>query len=211
MARFGAEKGIAGTERQAVGLTHDGADHQPHVEVEVLHQPADDLDLLKILLSEVGDLRLHEVEQFQDNRGDTAEMAGPIAAFKGLGELARLDKGVEPRGIDILRFGSKDHVHVKVVEGRGVLLEISGVMGKILARAELYRIDKDGNHHGVALLLGPADKALVTLMQSAHRRYQSQRPAAGAQFAQVALQFRNRGDQPGVHIKTVARWPVASG
>ena len=77
LARFGAEKGIAGTQRQAVGLTHDGADHQPHVEVEVLHQPADDLDLLKILLSEVGDVGLHEVEQFQDNRGDAAEMAGP--------------------------------------------------------------------------------------------------------------------------------------
>ena len=102
LTRFRAEQGIAGTERQAVGLTHDGADHQPHVEVEVLHQPADDLDLLKILLSEVGDFRLHQVEQFQDNRGDTAEMAGPIAAFEGLGELARLDKGVKPRGVDIL-------------------------------------------------------------------------------------------------------------
>ena len=102
MARFRAEEGIAGTQRQAVGLTHDGADHQPHVEVEVLHQPADHLDLLKILLPKVGNVRLHQVEQFQDNSGDAAEMAGPRAALQGLGELARLDKGVESRRVDIL-------------------------------------------------------------------------------------------------------------
>ena len=107
LARFAAEQGIAGAQRQTVGLTHDGADHQPHVEVEVFHQPADDLDLLKIFLPKVGEVGLHQVEQFQDNGGDAAEMAGPRGAFEGRGELARLDKGVESRRVDILLGGEQ--------------------------------------------------------------------------------------------------------
>ena len=209
-ARFAAEEGIAGTQRQTVGVAHDGADHQPHVEVEVFHQTADDLDLLKILLPKVGEVGLHQIEQFQHNGGDAAEMAGPRGAFEGRGELARLDKGVESRRVDVLLTRSKNPIDVESAEGLGVFLEVARIAGKILARIELCGINKDGNQHGVTLLLGPANKTLVAFVQGSHRRHQGQRPAARAQFAHVALQFRNRGYQPRVHRRDSGEWTVVS-
>ena len=105
---------------------------------------------------------------------DAAEMAGPRDAFEGHGELARLDEGVESRRIDILLARSKNPIHVESAEGLGILLEVARVTGKILAGVELRGINKDGNQHGVTLLLGPANETLVAFVQCSHRRHQRQ-------------------------------------
>ena len=167
------EQGIAGTQRQAVRLPHDGADHEPQAEVKVFHQASDNLDLLKILLSKVSDIGLYKVEQLQNNGGDPAEMAGPGTAFKIAGEFARFDKGVKSRPVYLLLSGSKSRLHVQVAEYADVLLKVARVLGEIIRRAKLGGINKDGYQNGIALLLGTANQGLMAGVQCSHRRHQS--------------------------------------
>ena len=60
-------------------------------------------------------------------------MAGPRSAFEGRGELARLDKGVESRRVDIFLARSKNPIDVESAEGLGIFLEVARLTRKILA------------------------------------------------------------------------------
>ena len=53
-----------------------GSDAQLELEVEVADHPADDLDLLRVLLAEVGASRADDVEELQADGRDGAEVAG---------------------------------------------------------------------------------------------------------------------------------------
>ena len=53
-------------------------------EFQFLDQPGNDLELLKILLSEIGDVGLYYIEQFGDYQGYSAEVPGPGFPFQHL-------------------------------------------------------------------------------------------------------------------------------
>src|ERR1017187_3821042 len=107
-------------------------------------------------------------------------MAWPRATFKDRGEFARLHKSVKCRRVNILVVRGKNTVDVKTMKDISILLQVARVTGKILAGTKLRGIDEEGHYHGVALLFGAANKALVPGVQCPHRRNQSQRPAARA-------------------------------
>src|SRR5664279_6437737 len=112
-------------------------------------------------------------------------MAGPGAALKIAGAFARFDEGVKSSRVYLVLSGSKSRIDVQVAQYADVLLKVARVLGEIIRRAKLSGINKDGCHNGIALLLGTANQALMTGVQCAHRRHQSQRPATSSRFAQV--------------------------
>src|SRR5262249_25960324 len=75
---------VARAEGQAVGLANDRA----YLDLDGYIQIADHLlqntGLLGILLAEVGDVRLHDVEQLEHHRGDAAEVSRPGCTAKDI-------------------------------------------------------------------------------------------------------------------------------
>ena len=67
---------VAGGEGEAVRVAHGGTDLDPHGDVEVTHQPADDERLLGVLLPEVGDVGGGHVEQLGHHGRDAGEVLG---------------------------------------------------------------------------------------------------------------------------------------
>ena len=59
------------------------------VEVQVAHHPADDRDLLGVLLAEVRAARPDDVEELEADRRDAAEVAGPVRRPRAPSELLR--------------------------------------------------------------------------------------------------------------------------
>ena len=80
VAVVAAQVHVAARQRQAVGLADGRADLDPHGQVEVRDQAADDGDLLGVLLAEERDVGSDHVEQLGDDGGD-ARRSGRAAVL----------------------------------------------------------------------------------------------------------------------------------
>ena len=76
-ALLGREVDVARRQREAVGLADGRAGDDLGRDRQVERHPADDHDLLGVLLAEVGVLGADEVEQDRDDRRHPVEVAGP--------------------------------------------------------------------------------------------------------------------------------------
>mgnify|MGYP003339365968 CR=1 FL=1 len=72
-------------------------DLDAHVEID--HHPADDGELLVVLLAEHRDVGSGGAEQLGDDGGDTAEVPGSLRALQHLADVSGNDMGVEPVGV----------------------------------------------------------------------------------------------------------------
>ena len=83
----GVEADVAAGQREAVGLAHGRDDLELDRQVEVAHHPAQDRDLLRVLLAEEGDVGRDDVEQLGDDRADAGEVArAALGALEHVGE-----------------------------------------------------------------------------------------------------------------------------
>jgi len=81
-AFIGSKIAIARTQRQPIFRPHGGHANDVDIKAHIRNQFAYDRQLLKVLFAKTGDVRLHQVEQFADNRGDTAEVARPAGTLQ---------------------------------------------------------------------------------------------------------------------------------
>ena len=93
----GREQSVARREREAVLVAHGGDDAELELEVEVADHPAHDLDLLRVLLAEVGRVRPDDVEELAADRGDGPEVPRPELALEHRAQLGHVDPGLEAR------------------------------------------------------------------------------------------------------------------
>ena len=166
----GGQVVVARRQREAVrGADRlGGNDLDRHV--ELLHHAADDLELLAVLLAEHRDVRLHEVEELEDDRAHAVEEPGPRRALELLGERRRLDAIDLRRRIHLLFLRIEEHVDAFALEPRAVGLQRPRIAVEVLVRAELQPIDEDAGDDGVAVLAGDPAQRQVAVVQVAHRR-----------------------------------------
>ena len=101
------QKTIARAHGEPVRVANDGAEDQPHIEIEIFNKTPDDHRLLEILLTEVGDGGLDEVQELENHRGDAAKMPGTQRSFERPGDGAWIDESVEAGGIHVAGLGSE--------------------------------------------------------------------------------------------------------
>ncbi len=86
-----------------------------------------------------------------------------------------------------LRCGRPHQVGVRLDQPH-VPVQVARILGKILLRAELGRVDENGDDHLVTFLPRLADQGEMPLVQVAHGRHETHCPgqgeAGGAQFGQ---------------------------
>ena len=140
----GVEVDVARAHGESVGFAHDRARFDAHVEVEVAHEAADDGDLMRILLPEIGGVRAHDAEQFRDDGRDAVEVVRSAGrAVEHLGDAGNVDAGSEAVGIDLGCFRGEEDVDARLFCARGVVLLIARVAAEVFVRAELGRVDEE--------------------------------------------------------------------
>jgi hypothetical protein len=204
---------VAARQREAVGLADGGAGLDPDGEVEVAHEPADDRDLLGVLLAEPGRVGRHHVEQLRDDRRDPVEVGdAAVRALEVRGEPRDADGGGEAVGVDLLDRRREEQVGARLRGELGVAGLVAGVAGEVRGLVELGRVDEQRHHDDVAGGAGGADEAEVALVQRAHGRYEPDRALRAAGVAQRGAQVGDGADGP--HPRTspprLARARVAS-
>src|SRR5439155_21189139 len=80
-ARFRPQVDVAAAKGEAVGIADDGTADDLDVEEQVARQASDDLQLLEVLLAEIGPVRHGHAQQLGDHRGDAAEVPRPAGAL----------------------------------------------------------------------------------------------------------------------------------
>ena len=145
-----------------------------HRKVQIPDHPADDSPLLVILLPENCHVRLHYVEQFADDSGDSSKKHGTASSADSLLQSLRSDPRLLRRSsgpifetrhgfpfsgrsmpfvtIVVEIGGAEDSVHSDVREFLEISLKIGGIGVEILGGRELARVDVDGDNREGGLL-----------------------------------------------------------
>ena len=147
---------------------------------ESLDHPADEEQLLRVLLPEVGRGGTDHVEQAVDRREHAGEVARPRGSLPHVPDRTR----VRRRQLDALRielpFGRRPHqVGPQGLGQRDIPRLVPGVARQVLARRELPRVHEDRHDDHAPLGPGAADQRRVAVMQRSHRRHEADVGAGG--------------------------------
>src|SRR3954447_5521763 len=160
---------VAARQRETVGLADGGpADHLDR-EVEVAHHPADQRELLGILLPEERDVGPGQVQQLADDRQDAVEVAWAVFALEPVAQRSRGDPhlGLTIR-VDDVRGRGEDNVDLLARAEREVGVEGARIAVEVLPRRELQGVEEDRDDHGVAACARGPDQLTVPFVQRTH-------------------------------------------
>src|SRR3954451_137616 len=160
---------VAARQRKTVGLADGGpADHLDR-EVEVAHHPADQRELLGVLLAEERDVGPGQVQQLADAGHHAVE--GPRAVF-ALEPVAQRSRGDPHLGltirVDDVRGRGEDHVDLLARAECKVGVEGARIAVEVLPRRELQGVEEDRDDHGVAACARGPDQLTVPFVQRTH-------------------------------------------
>lgn len=156
-----------------------------HAQIEVSDQPANDGELLVVLLAEDGEVGLQQAEEAGDDGGDAVEVPGAGGAAEARGEPLDVDGGGVARGVQGRRH--EEQVHTRLFAEGGVALGVSRVAVEVLARTELQRIDENADHKLIAERAGEVHQRGVPGVQEAHGRHEADPTALAAQAGEQGL------------------------
>ena len=115
------------------------------------------------------------MEQLADNGAHAAEMNRAGFAAQSLGQMIHVNIGAEIRCIHFLCFRMEDQIGAGRFTQCCVAVNVARIGCQVFRRAELNRIDKIRDNRAVILCDRARNQALMTFMQIAHGRYQSDR------------------------------------
>ncbi len=146
------------------GRCADDLDRQ----VQVPHEPANDHQLLIILLAENGEVGLNLIEQFGHDQSDAAEHLRSEITFQPQGGAGHGDAGGEAVGI---HFSSRRGEH-QVTPGAGqqarVFFLLARVFVQVFMGGELRRIDEVGDDDAIGATGGLTHQGQMAFVQGAH-------------------------------------------
>src|SRR5207253_4499051 len=102
-------------QREPVFLPHRRRNLDLNPVVEVAHQPPDHRHLLRVLLTEVGAIRLDRDQELRHDRRDSLEMTRTRLTLEPLGDVAHVDSRARARGIPHLGRWRVDRVDLRLV------------------------------------------------------------------------------------------------
>ncbi|VTZ61156.1 hypothetical protein EMEDMD4_240099 [Sinorhizobium medicae] len=150
--------------------------------------------MLEILLTEIGAVRLDDVEELCHDSGNACEMAGPDCAFEFGAKLRQVDHRFHRPRIHVGNAGGKQDVDPAIRQQLLIAGKVTRIFAEILVCAELKRIDENARHHHVVLAAGAANELHVSDMKITHRGDQTDGPARPPVFGKGVTQFCNGGD-----------------
>ena len=103
-----------------------------------------------------GSVRLHTVEQFEDDSGDAAKMAGTKFAFEQILDFWRIDRVLLWLGVEIILSWRKQDIDAGGNQLVAIRLEGARVFVEIVGGGKLQAIDKNAGNHRVAVGAGLA-------------------------------------------------------
>ena len=150
---------------------------------------------MRVFATEIGEVRLGDLEQLEHHRGHPAKVAGARAAFQALAHPFHVHVGAETVGIDFRRGRGKQVLDAQAFEQRAIGLQPARVLGEIFVRAKLLRVDENRDDHRFTLLLRCPHQRKMALVQGAHRGNEADQVTLGARLPRYLLHPFHRVDR----------------
>ena len=130
----------------------------------------DDDELLIILLPEAGGLGIQDVEQFCHHLADALKMVRPDAAFENGAEARHVEvhHGRQIRRVHLGFRWIENQVDAGVAAFGQIGFDGTRIFLKILARAELRRVDKNADRHLFRMFFGDINQRQMSAVQGTH-------------------------------------------
>src|SRR5262245_18930613 len=114
-------------------------------------------------------MRGNEIEQLENDGGDTAEVTWTANALERLSHGGRLDGGGEARGIDVIGGRYEDKIAAVGGESLQVGFQRTWILAEVFFGSKLTWVNEDRGDNDVGLLTGDSNETEMTLVQRAHR------------------------------------------
>jgi hypothetical protein len=154
-------------------ITHRGRGNNLDRHVQLLHQRLNDDQLLRILLAEDGNIRLHHVEELRHNGGHSIKVAWSMGAFQDLTQRSGMNRHGLSDGVHLFDRWGEDDVCVQPGTQRNVCINSPWIRREVLTGTELSRIHKYGDHHDPGTLASMCNQRRVAFVQGAHGWHKS--------------------------------------
>jgi hypothetical protein len=160
-----------------------------------LDHPADDRELLGVLLAEVGGRRAARVEQLGHDGDHAAEVAGADRPLQPVGQGSGVDRHAG-RAVRVHRggVGGEHQVDALGLRQREVPVEVAGIRLEVLPRPELQRVHEQRHGHDVLIRPGPPHQREVALVEEPHRGNEPDGPACRARLVARREELAGRRD-----------------
>ena len=177
------------------GLSDRRAGDDLNGQVEVADHPANDGQLLRVLLAEVGRAGPDEVEQPRHYCGHAAEMARSRRALQSLAERTGVFRLPEAGDrFHLLHARDEDEVDADLLGDAEIPLLVARVGGEVLRVLELERVHEDRSDHEPPFLARATHQRDVAIVERPHRRNEPERKAP---LAREVAGFPDAGRGPG--------------
>jgi len=203
-ASFCSEVLVARAQRETVGLAHGGRADDLDRQTQIGSEPADDRELLIVLLAEHRDVGLNDVEQLRHDRGDAFEVPGTELAAQNLRKPRHLHarRVLVARRVDLRDVGHEHEIAARGLEHALVLARRTRVMREVLVRSELHRIDEDARDEAVSAAPRDLHETEMTRVEIPHRGDEGDAFARTPPCAHALSNRRDRGH--GVHARLLS-------
>ncbi len=175
-----------------------------HRQIELSGHAPDHHQLLVVLGTKDGDVRLHHIEQLGDDGGDAAEVSRSAGTAQDVRQNRDLDEGLAVAAVRI-HFGfsrRKQTVIAGLGKHLGVALRCARIGVQILSGTELQGIDKDTGNDPIRPFQGITHQRQMAGVQVAHGRDQPYSQPGAAPVRNPRTQRRNLLD--GLHLHGLA-------
>ena len=179
-----------------MSFAHGGTGDDVHRQGQIPGHARDDLELLIVLLAEIGPAGSGDGEQFGHHRGHPVEVAGPAGPFQAVGQAVDPHRGGHGTiGIHLAHRRGEDHIDPGLFGQGQITGHIPGVGGEVLVGPELQRVHENGHRNELTFGPRPLHQAGVTGVEEAHGGNQADLLAADVGRRVVSSNLRDGVDE----------------
>ena len=186
------QQAVARAHREPVGFAHRGAAHDAGVQEEGVHEALDELQLLEVLLAEIGAVRAGDQQELQHDGQHAVEVARARRALELQRGLALADAVSVAVAVDFLGARHEHEFAAGIAQHREVLFPRARIAPEVGGVVELRGIDEDAGPGARILRLRAPQQREMALVQRPERRHEARRARAAA--APVLEEFVNALD-----------------
>jgi len=163
-----AEIDVARADGQAIRLADDGMTDDLDSEIQIPHQPSNQLQLLVVFFAKDRHMGPNDIEELRDYRGDSLEVAGSMGTAQKRAQVVHIHVSLVALRIDLSYRRVKQNIGVLPFQQPSIPLEVARIGSKVFVGAELRRVHENGDNDAIAPLLPIAHKTQVRVVKKTH-------------------------------------------
>src|SRR5262245_36447237 len=138
------------------------------LEIQVSHQPSNQLQLLVVFLAKDRHMGPHDIEQLRDYRANSLEVTGSMGAAQKHAQFVHIHMRLVALRIDLSYRGVEQNISMLLFQQCSVPFKVARISSKVFVGTELCRVDENRDNEAIAPLLPIPRKTQMGVVKNSH-------------------------------------------